>query len=137
MNKLIIKSIDQIDQVAEAFLALTKDYTVIAFNGEMGVGKTTFIKAVCKQLQVIDVVTSPTFAIINEYNTSTNSKIFHFDLYRLKDLEELQNIGAEDYLYSGNMCLIEWPEIAASILPESTISVSITETKSGTREITW
>lgn len=135
MNSLQITSVAQIQSVAKEFLEKTKGYTVFAFYGNMGVGKTTFIKAICEQLQVIDTVTSPTFAIINEYNTKNNSFVYHFDLYRLKDIQELQNIGAEDYFYSGNICLIEWPEIAEHILPETFLSVRISEDLDGTRKI--
>jgi len=111
MNKLVVNSLDQIDTVAEAFLALTAKYNVIAFNGAMGAGKTTFIKAVCKKLEVIDQVNSPTFAIINEYASVWGDLIYHFDFYRLKNLKEAINIGAEDYFYSGSKCFIEWPDI--------------------------
>ncbi len=136
MNKLIIKSIDQIDQVAEAFLALTKDYTVIAFNGEMGVGKTTFIKALCKKMEVIDQVNSPTFAIVNEYATGWGDLVYHFDFYRVKNLREAMNIGAEEYFFSGNKCFIEWPEVVDDILPDDYLRVDIVEVK-GRREISF
>lgn len=137
MTKLQIHTLADINTVAKEFLNSTKDFTVFAFYGNMGVGKTTFIKALCSQLQVKDSVASPTFAIINEYHTSSQSKIFHFDLYRLKNLEELLQIGAEDYFYSGNICLIEWPEVAESILPLNYLAVSIIENESGIREISW
>ena len=137
MTKLQIQTLADINTVAKEFLNSTKDFTVFAFYGNMGVGKTTFIKALCSQLQVKDSVASPTFAIINEYHTSSQSKIFHFDLYRLKNLEELLQIGAEDYFYSGNICLIEWPEIAETILPLNYLPVYIIENESGIREISW
>lgn len=135
MNTIQITSVDNIQSVAKEFLEKTSDSKVFAFYGSMGVGKTTFIKAICEQLQVIDTVTSPTFAIINEYNTKNNTFVYHFDLYRLKDIQELQNIGAEDYFYSGNICLIEWPEIAEPFLPETYLPVTISETPNGIRKI--
>ena len=136
MNKLVIKSLDQIDQVAEAFLALTQKYPVIAFNGHMGVGKTTFIKALSKKLDVLDEVNSPTFAIINEYATKWGELIYHFDFYRVKNLKEAMNIGAEDYFYSGNKCFIEWPEVVEDILPDNYLRVDIIEVN-GKREISF
>ena len=136
MNKLIIKSVDQIDQVAEAFLALTSKYKVIAFNGAMGAGKTTFIKAICKKLEVIDQVNSPTFAIINEYASVWGDLIYHFDFYRLKNLKEAMDIGTEDYFYSGNKCFLEWPDVVEDILPEDSLRVDIVEID-GKREITF
>ena len=119
MNKLVIKSLDQIDQVAEAFLTLTQGYNVIAFNGAMGAGKTTFIKALCKKLYVTDEVNSPTFAIVNEYATKWSELVYHFDFYRVKNLREAVNIGAEDYFISGNKCFIEWPDVVEDILPDN------------------
>lgn len=136
MNKLIIKSIDQIDQVAEAFLALTSKYKVITFNGAMGAGKTTFIKAICKKLEVIDAVNSPTFAIINEYASVWGDLIYHFDFYRIKNLKEAMSIGSEDYFYSGNKCFIEWPEVVDDILPDDYLRVDIIEVN-GQREISF
>lgn len=134
MNTLVIKSLDQIDQVAEAFLVLTHDYPVIAFNGQMGAGKTTFIKALCKKLDVVDEVNSPTFAIINEYATKWSELVYHFDFYRLKDLKEAMNIGAEDYFFSGNKCFIEWPDVVDDILPDNYLRVDIVELD-GKREL--
>ena len=98
---------------------------IFAFYGDMGAGKTTFIKAICQQLFVRDVVNSPTFAIVNEYLRAEGGSIFHFDLYRLKSWQEMLDIGYEDYFYSGNYCLIEWPEKVEDLLPESTIKVRI------------
>ena len=136
MNKLVVNSIDQIDQVAEAFLALTSMYDVIAFNGAMGAGKTTFIKALCKKLEVIDQVNSPTFAIINEYANIWGELIYHFDFYRIKNIKEAMNIGAEDYFFSGNKCFIEWPDVVDDILPEDHLRVDIVELN-GVREISF
>jgi len=136
MNKLVIKSLDQIDQVAEAFLALTQDYNVIAFNGQMGVGKTTFIKALCEKIDVVDQVNSPTFAIINEYATKWGELVYHFDFYRVKNLKEAMNVGTEEYFFSGNKCFIEWPDVVEDILPDGYLRVDIVE-ENGKRVITF
>ena len=118
---------------------------VIAFYGKMGAGKTTFIKALCEELGVEDVITSPTFAIVNEYSTAADSSLFtlhssliyHFDFYRIKKLEEVYDMGYEDYFYSGNLCLIEWPELIEDLLPEDALRVTIEEQPDGSRTITW
>lgn len=107
---------------------------VIAFHGEMGTGKTTFIHALCDEKQITDIVGSPTYSIINEYNSSEGS-IFHIDLYRLKDLEEVVQAGVEDCLYSGDICLVEWPEKAASIFPDDTIHVYLYVINAETRSL--
>ena len=120
MTHLIeIKNLNQIDSAAADFLALTKKHRLIAFYGEMGAGKTTFIKALCKQLGVADIINSPTFSIVNEYGIeNSEEKVFHFDFYRLKKAEEAFDFGVEDYFFSGNYCLMEWPEIVEEILPQ-------------------
>ena len=106
-----IPSTEALQAAAREFMAAMGDYTVFAFYGQMGAGKTTFIKAVCEQLGVTDVVASPTFAIVNEYRSETTAElIYHFDCYRIKDIREAIDFGAEEYLYSGNYCFIEWPE---------------------------
>ncbi|MDO5447624.1 MAG: tRNA (adenosine(37)-N6)-threonylcarbamoyltransferase complex ATPase subunit type 1 TsaE [Prevotellaceae bacterium] len=111
--------------------------TLFAFYGSMGAGKTTFIKALCEELGVTDTVTSPTFAIINEYESPTHGSIYHFDFYRIKRLEEVYDMGFEDYFYSGNICFIEWPELIEDILPQDTIKVTITQQPDGTRKIDY
>ena len=104
------------------------DDTVFAFYGKMGAGKTTFIKALCKLLGVEDEVNSPTFAIINEYRSQTTAElIYHFDFYRIKKLEEVYDLGYEDYFYSGALCFIEWPELVEELLPLDAKKVTITE----------
>jgi tRNA threonylcarbamoyladenosine biosynthesis protein TsaE len=102
----------------------------------MGAGKTTFVKAICEELGVEDVITSPTFAIVNEYEAHDQS-IFHFDFYRIKRLEEVYDMGYEDYFYSGALCFIEWPELIEDLLPEDAVKVTITENTDGTRTVTF
>jgi tRNA threonylcarbamoyladenosine biosynthesis protein TsaE len=101
----------------------------------MGAGKTTFTKAICECLGVEDVINSPTFAIVNEYRSGTGELIYHFDFYRIKKLEEVYDMGYEDYFYSGALCFIEWPELVEELLPENTIKVTIKENEDGTRSI--
>ncbi|MBP5370310.1 MAG: tRNA (adenosine(37)-N6)-threonylcarbamoyltransferase complex ATPase subunit type 1 TsaE [Bacteroidales bacterium] len=135
--EITINSIDEIAQAARDFKAAIGDHRVIAFHGEMGAGKTTFIKALCAEFGVTDNVASPTFAIINEYLTPSDETIYHFDLYRLETIADLQNIGAEDYFYSGNLCLIEWPDIAEPLLPANTLHVTIAVLPDKTRKISF
>ena len=130
-----ITSLNEIAQAAKQLKAAIGNHTIIAFHGEMGAGKTTFIKALCAEYGVTDNVASPTFAIINEYITPEKHTINHFDLYRLETLADLQNIGAEDYFYTGNLCLIEWPELANSLLPSDTLHVTISVMPDNTRQI--
>ena len=131
--QLIAHSIEEMSDVAQTFLKEIGDKRVIAFFGNMGVGKTTFIKEVCKQLGVTDVVNSPTFAVINEY-ASNVGPIYHFDFYRIKNIEEAYDFGYEDYFYSGNFCFIEWSEKIVDILPDDCIQVTITELENGDRK---
>jgi len=109
------------------------DERIFAFYGAMGAGKTTFIKAICHELGSNDYVTSPTFALINEYSTTEGSVIYHFDFYRIKKLEEAFDLGYEDYIYSGNYCFIEWPEMIEQLLPEGIVEVRIKEGDNGIR----
>lgn len=126
-HEIIIPSLDKIDDAAQEFLGIMDDATIYAFYGEMGAGKTTFINALSKALGVVDDPTSsPSFSIINEYRSDTTAElIYHFDLYRLENLEEAFDIGVEDYFDSGALCLIEWPERIADILPDDTVRVDI------------
>lgn len=137
METLRISGLAEIENTAREFLKIIEtrypDSRCIIFNASMGVGKTTFIKALCKVLGAKDEVSSPTFSIVNDYLCDNGSHIFHFDLYRLKDLEEAMSAGAEDYIYGNDYCLIEWPEILLPILPENTIEVDIEEDHDGTR----
>ena len=135
MDSLILKSLSDLNIVADKFLRLMRDKKVFAFFGSMGVGKTTFIKALCNELGVVEIVTSPTFALINEYQTGEGEVIYHFDFYRIKKIEEVYDFGYEDYFFSGNYCFIEWPDKVAEILPENVVFVQMAENKDGTRTI--
>lgn len=133
--EITIKSLDTIHEAAKEFVKEMGEGKVFAFYGKMGTGKTTFIKALCEVLGVEDVITSPTFAIINEYTDGKGDPIYHFDFYRIKKLEEVYDMGYEDYFYSGNLCLLEWPELIEDILPENVIKVTIEEQPDGTRKL--
>ena len=128
MKEIVVNNLYELDQVASELLNHISDRRIIAFIGKIGAGKTTFIKAICKHLGVNDVVNSPTFSIINEYqNHSTNQFIYHFDLFRINTIREALELGIEDYFQSGLLCLIEWPEIISSLLPDATVFVTISE----------
>jgi len=135
MQTLTITSIDTIGETAKEFVSLLGDKKIVAFYGGMGAGKTSFIKAICEEKGVIDLVNSPTFAIINDYLTKTDEHIYHFDFYRLNGVEDALNIGTEEYFYSGNYCFLEWPEIIEPILPEETLIVTITVNENNERII--
>ena len=119
-----ITDLDHIHDQAREFISQIGSRRVFAFYGGMGAGKTTFIKAVCEELGVTDVVTSPTFAIVNEY-TAGDTPVYHFDFYRIKRIEEVFDMGFEDYFYSGSLCFIEWPELIEDLLPEDAVKVSV------------
>ncbi len=127
-------SLDKIDQAAAHFFE-SKPNKVIAFNGLMGAGKTTFIKAICAHLGVEDVTSSPTFSLVNDYETPEGKSIYHFDLYRINSELEALDMGIEEYLYSGNWCFIEWPEKIPNLLPENVTMVYIRETETGERAL--
>jgi len=126
---------EELGEVAGKFLETAGRYPVWLFYGEMGSGKTTFIKSLCTRLGVTDVMSSPTFSIINEYITKDDRKVYHFDLFRIKNEAEAYDIGSEEYFYSGNLCLIEWPEKIPSLIPAEHAEVSITVENQNQRTI--
>jgi tRNA threonylcarbamoyladenosine biosynthesis protein TsaE len=131
----VIFKLEYIHEAAEKLLAAAGGARIFAFHGEMGAGKTTFIHALCEVLKVKGTISSPTFSIINQYTTQMNTTIYHMDLYRLKDEQEAINAGVEDCLYSGNTCLVEWPEKAPGIFPADTLHVTITLVNSNSRKL--
>jgi tRNA threonylcarbamoyladenosine biosynthesis protein TsaE len=136
MISIKINNLSEIGTAANEFIRQLASFTnsnCIAFHGSMGAGKTTFIKALCKCLDVVDIVNSPSFAIINEYYTKDKKKVFHFDFYRINTVSEVYDFGYEEYFYSGNLCFIEWPEKIESILPEDHLKVNIKEIENGAR----
>lgn len=137
MRKISIQNISCIEDAAREFLRQTQGVTVYAFYGRMGAGKTTFISAVCSVLGVGDEVASPTFTIVNEYRASDGTPVFHFDFYRIEKLSEVLDIGYEEYLDSGGICLMEWPEKIEELLPEDALRVSIVEEEDGSRTVTF
>jgi tRNA threonylcarbamoyladenosine biosynthesis protein TsaE len=134
-KKVIINGLSHIEEAAREFLSKKGDAPVIALYGEMGAGKTTFTKSLCKVLGVLDGVNSPTFTLINEYRTSDGETIYHFDFYRINKLEEAFDIGFEEFVESGNLCIIEWPEKIEQILPPDTLRVKISVLDDGKREL--
>ena len=132
---LVLSSLDELPAVAKKILAFAAEKRLLAFYGKMGAGKTTLIKEVCKQLGIESVVTSPTFALVNEYR-SKNQIVYHFDFYRINKIEEIFDIGYEEYFYSERFCFIEWPELAESLLPDEIIRIKIAVDESNKRFIT-
>jgi len=128
-----IKGLTELQDTANELLSHFPEDRIFAFYGTMGAGKTTFIKALCRSLGSEDNITSPTFALINEYSTDRGAIIYHFDFYRIKKLEEAFDLGYEDYIYSGNYCFIELPEMIQSLLPPEIVEVKIGETNNGSR----
>lgn len=128
-------SLQQINAAARSVLTGMTNHKVFAFHGEMGAGKTTFIHALCEVMGVQDVVTSPTFSIINQYKTKDGQTIYHMDLYRIRDENEAINAGIEDCLYSGDICLVEWPEKAPGIFPGDTLHITIHSVDDNTRKL--
>lgn len=133
--EIIIKNIDSIQTAAQEFIAQMGESRIFAFYGSMGAGKTTFVKALCEAMGVTDTVNSPTFAIVNEYDTPSGRPIFHFDFYRIKRLAEVYDMGYEDYFYGRGLCFIEWPELIEELLPEETVKVVIEEQPDGSRVV--
>ena len=128
-----IKSIEEIAVAAKEFVAAMGERKVFAFYGKMGAGKTTFIKAVCEELGVEDVINSPTFAIVNEYVDGKGEPVYHFDFYRIKNQQEVMDLGYEAYVYSGHVCFMEWPELIENLLPDDAVKVTIEEEIDGGR----
>ena len=130
---ITIKDISCLADAAQEFIAQMGESRIFAFYGTMGAGKTTFVKALCKAMGVTDTVNSPTFAIVNEYDTPSGRPIYHFDFYRIKRLAEVYDMGYEDYFYGRGLCFIEWPELIEELLPEDTVRVNIEEQADGSR----
>ena len=129
-----INSLDELHEAARQMVQAMGEHTVFAFYGKMGAGKTTLIKALCDVLGVSDMVNSPTFSLVNEYRSDTTGElIYHFDFYRIKKLDEVYDMGYEDYFYSGALCFIEWPELVEELLPGNAVKVEIEESEDGSR----
>lgn len=136
--KIRIQTLDLIKDAAQQFVDSMGTAHVYAFYGKMGAGKTTFIKAICECLDVDDVITSPTFAIVNEYHSNKlDAPVYHFDFYRIKKLEEVYDMGYEDYFYSKSLCFLEWPELIDELLPQDVVKVTISEQADGSRLVEY
>lgn len=135
MTEIIINGIEDLPRAARAFLAHKGKANVVAFYGQMGAGKTTFITAVCRELGVKDVVNSPTFTIVNEYQAGDGKPVYHFDFYRINRLSEAMDIGLYEYFDSGELCLVEWPEMIEELLPEDTLKIRIMVEDADTRTL--
>ena len=136
--QITVQSENELAQAARTFVQAMDQATVFAFYGKMGAGKTTFIKALCEALGVSDVVSSPTFSIVNEYRSDTTGElVYHFDFYRIEKIEEVYDMGYEDYFYSGALCFIEWPELVEELLPGDAVKVTVTEAEDGSRCIAF
>ena len=137
-HEIVIKDLEDLGRAAQAFLEAIGEQTLVAFYAPMGAGKTTFTTAICKALGVEeDAISSPTFAIVNEYRGREGRPIFHFDFYRIDNPAEALDIGLYDYLDSGELCLMEWPENIEGLLPEETLKVNISVQPDGSRRISW
>lgn len=134
--EITIQSLDLIHKAAQEFIKNMGTNKIYAFYGNMGAGKTTFIKAICQELGVEDIITSPTFSLVNEYTSNKlNEPIYHFDFYRIKKIEEVYDMGYEDYFYSGHLCFLEWPELIEDLLPEDAVKVKINVNADDTRTV--
>jgi tRNA threonylcarbamoyladenosine biosynthesis protein TsaE len=127
-------SLENLAEIASLIISNAKNKTIL-FYGEMGVGKTTLIKEICKQLEVVDTISSPTFSLVNEYKTSKNISIYHFDFYRITNQEEALDMGIEEYLYNNDWCLIEWPENVENLLPLESVEIHLTTLENGQRNL--
>ena len=135
-HTITINGLDDYPRAAREFIKYMQQERIFAFYGKMGAGKTTFVKSICEELGVEDTVNSPTFAIVNEYESKEGDTIYHFDFYRIKSIEEVYNMGYEEYLYSNAYCFLEWPELVEELLPEECVRVDIEENEKGTRTVT-
>lgn len=133
MEELHIGTLKELDRVAKKLADLLEDHSIVSFSGELGAGKTTLIQALCRAMGVSDLVSSPTFALVNEYFNGNGESIYHFDLYRIEDPSELFDLGYEDYFFSGNRCFIEWPEKAPELIPDDAAEVKIEVKDDGSR----
>lgn len=136
MKSILVDSLSDLTQVAQQIIDHLSERPVVAFFGAMGAGKTTLIREIAEQMSVDDNVTSPTFAIVNQYQTQDRQTIYHFDFYRINRLEEAYDMGYEEYFYSGDVCLIEWPEKVAELLPDNTLKITIEIIDETSRRIT-
>lgn len=134
MNTIVINNLSELSVAANKLLKLSEGKKIFTVNGVMGAGKTTFIKAVCEALGVKDTISSPTFSLVNEYTTSSGEKVYHFDFYRIKDINEAYDMGFEEYVYSNAYCFIEWPDMIAELLPSNVLQLNIS-VKEGLRII--
>ena len=132
-QQLVSRSVNDLDEVGKGIISFAGNNKIWLFIGEMGAGKTTTIKAICRELGVVDDVRSPTFAIVNEYLTKTNDTVYHFDFYRIEALDEVLDIGIDEYFDSGNVCLLEWPQNIEDLLPEKFVRIDIHENEDQTR----
>ena len=138
MQTIVISSLQDLPRAARVFLQSLGERRLVAFYGAMGAGKTTFIKALCDALGVTDVVNSPTFAIVNEYYSERLAEnVFHFDFYRIRHVDEVRDLGFDDYLRSGCFCLMEWPELVEELLPDDIVRVTLSELPDGSRSLSF
>lgn len=132
---ITVNGLSELDAAAKKLISTLDNRKIVALYGQMGAGKTTLVKSICKALGVTDVVSSPTFSLVNEYTTEKSEPIYHFDFYRINKIEEAYDFGYEEYFYSGNLCLVEWPEIIEDLIPEIAAKVHIRVLNDGKREI--
>jgi len=135
MKRIILRSLEDLPTAAKEIIQILNGFTIVAVQGPLGAGKTTLIKEICKQLGVPDIVNSPTFALVNEYFTTTQKTIYHFDFYRINSIQEVYDIGYEDFFYSGNLCFVEWPEKIEELIPGKSLRIVLEEKENGIREI--
>ncbi len=135
MKIINVKNLEDLPRAASELIKSLNGHTIIALHGSMGAGKTTLIKEIAAQMGVVDNVTSPTFAIVNQYNTADDSRIYHFDFYRIEKVEEAYDFGYEEYFFSGDLCFVEWPEKIAELMPEDTLHVTIELTQDNNERV--